>query len=44
VTLTSGTEISDDGSTITLSDDAAGTITLNDGSEVAFQGIENINY
>jgi len=44
VTLTSGTQISDDGSSITLSDDSAGTITLSDGSEIAFEGIENINY
>ena len=44
VTLTSGIQIGDDGSTITLSDDSAGTITLNDGSEIAFDGIENITY
>ncbi len=44
VTLTSGVQISDDGSSITLSDDSAGTITLEDGSEIAFEGIENITY
>ena len=44
MTLTTGTQISDDGSSITLSDDSAGTITLEDGSEIAFDGIENINY
>jgi Ca2+-binding RTX toxin-like protein len=44
VTLTSGTQVSDDGSKITLSDDAEGTITLNDGSEIDFTGIENITY
>ncbi|MDA1325110.1 MAG: cadherin domain-containing protein, partial [Proteobacteria bacterium] len=44
VTLTSGSQIGDDGGTITLSNDSAGTITLNDGSEITFEGIENINY
>ena len=44
LTLTTGTQINDDGSTITLSDDSAGTITLADGSEIAFDGIENIAY
>ena len=44
VTLTTGTQISDDGSTMTLSDDAAGTITLADGSQITFDGVENISY
>ena len=44
VTLTSGSQISDDGSSITLSEDSAGLITLNDGSEIIFDGIENIMY
>ena len=33
-----------DGSTMTLSDDAAGTITLDDGSQIAFDGLERIEY
>ncbi len=44
VSLTSGTEQSDDGSTKTFSDDAAGTITLEDGTEIAFQNIEHVEY
>ena len=42
--LTTGSETSDDGSTKTLSSDAAGTITLEDGTEIAFQNIETISY
>ena len=44
VTLTNGTVESNDGSSLTLSEDSAGTITLDDGSEIAFEGIENITY
>ncbi|MBT7756509.1 MAG: hypothetical protein HN732_04220 [Rhodospirillaceae bacterium] len=44
VSLTTGSETSDDGSTKTLSDDAAGTITLEDGTQIAFQNIETIDY
>ena len=44
VQLNSGNVESDDGSTKTLSGDAAGTITLEDGTEIAFQNIESINY
>lgn len=44
VQLDTGTVASDDGSTMTLSDDAAGTITLEDGSQIAFDGLERIEY
>ena len=44
VNLTSGAVQEDDGSSITLSDDAAGTITLTDGSEIAFDGMDRIDY
>jgi Ca2+-binding RTX toxin-like protein len=44
ITLDTGTIDSDDGSTITLSDDAAGTITLQDGSQIAFEGMERVEY
>lgn len=44
VALTTGTVQSDDGSNMTLSDDAAGTITLEDGSQIAFENIERIEY
>ena len=44
VQLTTGTVAGDDGSTMTLTDDAAGTITLEDGSQIAFDGLERIEY
>lgn len=44
VQLDTGSVQSDDGSTMTLTDDAAGTITLSDGSEIAFDGLERIEY
>ncbi|NKB19794.1 MAG: hypothetical protein GKS01_04530 [Alphaproteobacteria bacterium] len=44
VTLTTGTVHSDDGDTMSLSDDAAGTITLDDGTQIAFEGMERIEY
>ena len=44
VSLSSGSVQSDVGSTTTLSGDAAGTITLEDGTEIAFQNIESISY
>ncbi|MBT4170141.1 MAG: calcium-binding protein, partial [Rhodospirillaceae bacterium] len=44
VSLSSGNEVSDNGSTMTFSDDAAGTITLEDGTQIAFQNIETIEY
>ena len=44
ISLTTGSEVADDGSTKTLSDDAAGTITLEDGTQIAFQNIETIDY
>ena len=44
VTLTTGSEISDSSGVMTLTDDAAGTITLDDGSQIAFEGIERIEY
>jgi Ca2+-binding RTX toxin-like protein len=44
VSLTSGSEVSDDGSTMTFTDDAAGTITLEDGTQIAFQNIETVEY
>ncbi len=44
VQLTSGSEQSDDGSTKTFSNDAAGTITLEDGTQIDFQNIESITY
>jgi hypothetical protein len=44
VTLDTGTVQSDDGSTITMSGDASGTITLEDGSQIAFEGIDRIEY
>ena len=44
ITLDTGTIDGDDGSTITLSDDAAGTITLQDGSQIAFEGMERVEY
>lgn len=44
VSLTTGSVQSDDGDMMTLSDDAAGTITLEDGTQIAFEGIERIEY
>ena len=44
VSLTSGSVQSDNGSAKTFTDDAAGTITLEDGTEIGFQNIESINY
>ena len=44
VALTTGSVAGDDGSTMTLTDDAAGTITLEDGSQIAFENIERIEY
>ena len=44
VSLSSGSEVSNDGSTLTLSSDAAGTITLEDGTQIDFQNIESIDY
>jgi Ca2+-binding RTX toxin-like protein len=44
VQLTTGSVAGDDGSTMTLTDDAAGTITLDDGSQIAFDGLERIEY
>lgn len=44
VILNTGAIQDDDGDTMTLSDDAAGTITLDDGSQIAFEGIERIEY
>ena len=44
VQLDTGTVASDDGSTMTLTNDAAGTITLEDGSQIAFDGLEKIEY
>ena len=44
VGITDGAIQSDNGSSISLSRDSAGTITLEDGSEVSFEGIENISY
>ena len=44
LSLTSGSEVSDVGSVKTLSSDAAGTITLEDGTQIAFQNIESIVY
>jgi hypothetical protein len=44
VTLAQGEIQSDDGNSITLSNDAEGTITLTDGSEIVFDGIERIDY
>lgn len=42
--LDTGTDPSDDGRIMTLSDDAAATITLEDGSQIAFDGLEKIEY
>ncbi|MBL4646617.1 MAG: calcium-binding protein, partial [Rhizobiales bacterium] len=42
--LTSGSIESQEGDVLNLSDDAAGTITLTDGSEIDFQQIEQINW
>ncbi|PLX36399.1 MAG: hypothetical protein C0605_08180, partial [Hyphomicrobiales bacterium] len=44
VTLTEGTIESQDASSLTLSTDADGTITLQDGSEINFQDIETIQW
>lgn len=44
VSLTTGSVQSDDGDMMTLSNDAAGTITLEDGTQIAFEGIERIEY
>ncbi len=44
VDLTSGSVTADDGSSMTLTSDAVGTITLEDGSEISFDGIERIDY
>lgn len=44
VQLTTGSVQNDDGSTMTLTDDAAGTITLDDGSQIAFDGLKKIEY
>ena len=44
VQLDTGSVASDDGSTMTLTDDAAGTITLDDGSQIAFDNLERIEY
>ncbi len=44
VSFTSGSVQSDDGDVMTLSDDAAGTIILEDGTQIAFEGIERIDY
>jgi large repetitive protein len=44
ISLTNGSEQSDNGSTKTFTDDAAGTITLEDGTEIGFQNIESVNY
>jgi Ca2+-binding RTX toxin-like protein len=44
IILNTGSIQDDDGSTMTLTDDAAGSITLANGSQIAFEGIENIEY
>ncbi len=44
VDLTNGSVSADDGSSMTLTNDAAGTITLEDGSVISFDGIERIDY
>ncbi|MBT6426704.1 MAG: hypothetical protein HOK30_03505, partial [Rhodospirillaceae bacterium] len=44
LSLLSGNVEDDDGDSIFLSDDAAGTITMQDGSQIAFQNIESIEY
>ena len=44
VDLTNGSVSVDDGSSMTLTNDAAGTITLEDGSVINFDGIERIDY
>ncbi len=44
VTITSGSIESQDSSSITLSDDASGTITLQDGSQMDFNEIERIEW
>ena len=44
VNLTSGTIDATGGNYLDLSDDAAGTITLQDGSQVSFEGIERIEW
>ena len=44
VNLTSGTINATGGNYLDLSDDAAGTITLQDGSQVSFEGIERIEW
>jgi Ca2+-binding RTX toxin-like protein len=42
INLTSGSVVSNHGTTMTLSQDSAGTITLQDGSEITFDGIEQV--
>ena len=44
VDLTSGSVTGDDGSSMTLTNDAIGTITLEDESVITFDGIERIDY
>lgn len=44
VNLTSGTIDATGGNYLDPSDDAAGTITLQDGSQVSFEGIERIEW
>jgi len=44
VTLTTGSEVSDSDGVMTLTEDAAGTVTLDDGSQIAFEGMERIEY
>ena len=44
VNLTSGTIDATGGNYLDLSDDAAGTITLQDGSQVSFEGVERIEW
>ena len=44
VNLTSGTIDATGGNYLDLSDDAAGTITLQDGSRVSFEGVERIEW
>ncbi|WP_350333054.1 cadherin domain-containing protein [Coralliovum pocilloporae] len=42
--LTSGSIVGQDGDTLLLSDDADGTITLSDGSQLSFENVEQIEW
>jgi hypothetical protein len=44
INLTQGEIQANDGNSLTLSDDSAGTITLTDGSQITFDGMERVDF